>query len=193
MQDSQIVKVKLRMQLAALLIHGVVARLLIDFARAVAGPVEAAVAVLPVGARLVILVELEEQLDGLVVFALLQGQLGSQVSQKALRLLTCWLAQPIFELCRVLRHARAVLVGLLEALLRRLAVLLQQLEQGFEGVQQHLILLNVDVLGRDGVLAQVGAQQDAIGVLAHNVLFDALHARHAPLLLPLGLFLGGVF
>ena len=185
-QDAQVVKVELRVKLSALLVHGVVASLLINFASAIAGLVEAAL--LTIRACLVILVELEKQLHCLVVFALLEGKLGSEVRQEALGLLARWLAKALFKLGGILMHACPVLIGFFEAFLCGFAVFLEQFEQGFEGVEKHLVLLNVYVLGRDGVLAEVGAKQDAVGILAHDVLLNAFHARYAPLLL-LALFL----
>ena len=99
------------------------------------------------------------------------------------------LAHAFIELGCIVRQVVLVLLGFLEAFRGSFVVSLQQLEQCLERVKKHLVLLNVDTLGTDGVLSQVSSHHDAEAVLADHVLFDALHAGQSPLAARLRLFL----
>ena len=130
-----------------------------------------------------VLVILEEELHGHVVFALIESKLGAQVRTEALCLLASGATDTFIELSRVLRRSSPVLASLLEAFLRGLVILLEKLKGSFESVEDHLILLDVNVFRRHGVLTEECSKQNAERVLANYVLFDAFHAWYTPLLL----------
>ena len=183
MQDSKVVKVELRVKLATLLVHGIGPRLFICQSRAIARLMEALLCVAAIVHSFCVLVILEEELHGHVVFALIESKLGAQVRTEALCLLASGATDTFIELSRVLRRSSPVLASLLEAFLRGLVILLEKLKGSFESVEDHLILLDVNVFRRHGVLTEECSKQNAERVLANYVLFDAFHAWYTPLLL----------
>ncbi len=66
---------------------------------------------------------------------------------EALTLLRRRLFNPFTELGHITGEVVPARVGLLKALLRTFVVFLEQFEHGFVRVQEHLVLLDVHVLG----------------------------------------------
>ena len=102
------------------------------------------------------------------------------MSQEALGLLAGRFPNPFIELSSITRQTILVLIGAFEALLSALVVILEKFEEGLVRVEEHLVLLDVDILGRDRVFAEISTDHDAERVLTHNVLFDTFHAGQAP-------------
>ena len=73
--------------------------------------------------------------------------------KEALVLLRCRPAHSLVELSSITSQQILVLVGAFEALLSSLVVVLQQLKESFIGVKKHLILLDIDILWRYGMLS----------------------------------------
>jgi len=65
------------------------------------------------------------------------------------------------ELRNVLRHALSALVRFQETCVRSLVVFLHDFKESFISVKQQLILTQVDILGRDRMLAQMSSHQNA--------------------------------
>ena len=189
MENAQVVEVELRVHLLALLIHGIKLGLVISLFRrrtrfVMGGVCVSLTAIAGLGLDLLdclrVLIVIEQKLDGLVIFTAVKSDIGAEVSQEALGLLAGRFPNPFIKLSCVTRQTILVLIGAFEALLSALVVILEKFEEGLVRVEEHLVLLDVDVLGRDRVFAEISTDHDAERVLTHDVLLDTLHARQAP-------------
>lgn len=95
------------------------------------------------------------------------------VSKESEVLLLGWFEQLRNKLGSIAGKILLVLSGFVEGLLGALDVLLHNLKEGFIGVQQKLVFLQVDIFWRNRVLAKVRTNHNAEAIAANDCLVQS--------------------
>lgn len=143
-QYSKVVEIKLRVQLAAFLVHGIHLWLLVCLPGARAALMDWICRVRTLArcrrrwvltghSRVTVVVK--KQLRCFQILAAVESNVGSQMGQKALWLLRCLFAKAFVKLCRVRWKSSSVLISFFEAFLSTFVVFLEQFKQSLVRVE----------------------------------------------------------